>query len=186
MVRVDRTAARQTSSSSAVAAATTSAEVLKTETEVLNELVQQDEEAQNVAIKRVSFPHCFTQRSGLVGLPTGGNRDPGVVLSARFYFFAHSPVLCCFASWAPFSPQEIVKQLSALKQQYHDDTATLTQAYSARRKMLMDALLFYSSPTAGSAGGGGAESSACRDTAESADDSAPVRKPRATKRDEKG
>jgi hypothetical protein len=47
MVRVDRAAARQT-------AAAASAEVLKTETEVLNELVQQDEEAQNVAIKRVS------------------------------------------------------------------------------------------------------------------------------------
>jgi hypothetical protein len=84
-------------------------------------------------------------------------------------------------------PQEIVKQLSALKQQYHDDTATLTQAYSARRKVLMDALLFYSSPSAGNTAGADSRiNSDSRDAAEGSDDSAHVRKPRATRRDEKG
>lgn len=52
--------------------------------------------------------------------------------------------------------QEILKHLSALKQQYQDDLKSLTQAYESRRKILKDALLFYSSPasTGGSSLGG--------------------------------
>jgi hypothetical protein len=96
MVRVDRPAARQTATAAAAA------EVLKTETEVLNELVQQDEEAQNVAIKRVScstillLTYFSLARKRRVGAPRKAARS----LAVAFLHFNHNPLLTVFIFWA--------------------------------------------------------------------------------------